>query len=228
MQNSNQHISEPVHVKKIVLHRNLLQQNLGLSVDRKCRFWCKATRKLQILMSSLRLVFAVRKDDIKICTRICGTMVNTSHMMCPFRGVVTRRSQVQQPRRISEPQHAKQLKTYRRIGSRYRNCERLRWNKENDTSSKAPKIEDTPSFFIEFGPKIKQNNQPGLQSIARIVACAGTLIIVHIVFRSSTQNEVLVQGRRIREKRGPADDGQAQISGQRFRRKAKNFTWTQN
>ena len=86
-----------------------------------------------------------------------------------------------------------------------------------------------PSFFIEFGPKIKQNNQPGLQSIARIVACAGTLIIVHIVFRSSTQNVVLVQGRRIREKRGPADDGQAQISGQRFRRaKAKNFTWTQN
>ena len=29
------------------------------------------------------------------------------------------------------------------------------------------------------------------------------------------------------KKRGPADDGQAQISGQRFRRKAKNFTWTQ-
>ena len=57
MQNSNQHISEPVHVKKIVLHRNLLQQNLGLSVDRKCRFWCKATRKLQILMSSLRTGF---------------------------------------------------------------------------------------------------------------------------------------------------------------------------
>ena len=80
-----------------------------------------------------------------------------------------------------------------------------------------------PSFFIEFGPKIKQNNQPGLQSIARIVACAGRLIIVHIVFRSSTQNVVLVQGRRIREKRGPADDGQAQISGQRFRRKSQNL-----
>ena len=55
-------------------------------------------------------------------------------------------------------------------------------------------------FLSEFGPKIKQNNQPGLQSIARIVACAGRLIIVHIVFRSSTQNVVLVQGRRIREK----------------------------